>query len=383
MAAIEITGTVFRWARERVEITPERLAKTIQTKPEKIRAWEAGEAYPNFRQAQKLASALSVPLGYLFLHEPPDLRIPIADFRTLPGKENASISPNLQDVLDDALRKRDWYREWRQEEGFGALEFVEKYTSDSDRASLVLDMRSVLDMPADFPASMGNWTEHLRAFVQHAEAAGILVLQNGIVGNNTRRKLSVQEFRGFALADKFAPLIFINSVDSTAAKIFTLAHELVHIWTGTSGISNPEIVPEDRDIVTVESFCNAVGAEFLVPASTIRRRWDKYRRAADNAQALARYFLVSAQVILRRSYELGLIAPAEFFPAFREVQGATKARAAGKGGAFYNNFISRNSRRFTKEVVSAVSGGHITYGEASRLLNAHAGTIFKVIGRLT
>jgi Zn-dependent peptidase ImmA (M78 family)/DNA-binding XRE family transcriptional regulator len=380
--SVEITGEVFRWARERADISIERLAKTVNTKPEKIRAWERETEYPNYRQAQKLASVLSVPLGYLFLSEPPQISIPIADFRTLSDKENAQISPNLQEVLDDALRKRDWYTEWRKAEGFQPFEFVGKFSTQIDLDSITQSMRQVLDIPPDFAASMSTWDEHLRRFIQQLEIAGILVLQSGIVGNNTRRKLSIEEFRGFALASEFAPLIFINSVDSTSARIFTLAHELVHIWTGTSGISNPEITPDQREIQNIELFCNSVAAEFLVPRSAFTRRWDKFRKAVDNAQRLARYFRVSAQVILRRGHELDLIADEEFFQAWQEVLKASKAPKTGGGGSFYNNLISRNSRRFTTELVFAVAGGHITYVDAARLLNTHPGKVDKVMGML-
>lgn len=380
--SVEITGEVFRWARERADISIERLAKTVNTKPEKILAWERETEFPNYRQAQKAASALSVPIGYLFLPEPPDISIPITDFRTLPGKESAEISLNLQEVLDDALRKRDWYAEWRKEEGLAPFEFVGKFSFDSDPDDLIQDMRQNLDIPPDFAASMGSWDEHLRMFVQKVENAGVLVLQSGIVGTNTHRKLSVEEFRGFALANNFAPLIFINAVDSTAARIFTLAHELVHLWTGTSGISNPEIAPKQKEIQKIELFCNYVAAEFLVARSAFLRRWDKYRDAVDNAQNLAKYFRVSAQVILRRSYELELIQADEFFQAFQEILKASKAPKKGGGGSFYNNLFSRNSRRFTTELVFAVSGGRITYVEAARLLNTSPGKVANVMEKL-
>ena len=381
--SVEITGEVFRWARERADISIERLAKTVNTKPEKILAWERETEYPNYRQAQKAASALSVPLGYLFLPEPPEISIPIADFRTLPGKENAEISPNLQEVLDDALRKRDWYAEWRKEEGLAPFEFVGKFSTESDADDLIQNMRQTLDIPPDFAASMSSWDEHLRKFVQQVENAGVLILQSGIVGTNTHRKLSVEEFRGFALANDFAPLIFINAVDSTSARIFTLAHELVHLWTGTSGISNPEIDPNQKEIQKIELFCNYVAAEFLVARSAFLRRWDKYRDAKDNAQNLAKYFRVSAQVILRRSYELELIPADEFFQAFQEVLKASKAPKKGGGGSFYNNLFSRNSRRFTTELVFAVSGGHTTYSEAARLLNTSPAKVANVIEKLS
>ena len=111
-----------------------------------------------------------------------------------------------------------------------------------------------------------TWDEFLRELTRSAEATGILVMRSGIVGGNTRRKLSVNEFRGFVISDDLAPLVFINGRDSKAAQIFTLVHELVHVWIDRSGISNPDpkdVPAELRN--TVETFCNSVAAEVLVP----------------------------------------------------------------------------------------------------------------------
>lgn len=382
MTSVAIASEVFRWARERAGLSDERLAKSVQAKPEKIQAWETGHENPSFQQAQKLASALNIPFGYLFLSQPPDITLPVADYRTLPGAEKLKASPNLQDVLDDALRKRDWYAEWRKTDGLPAFEFVGKFSMQNKPGEIIQDIRQVLEMPPDFAFRLTGWDEHLRLFVQQAEKAGILVLQSGIVGNNTKRKLSVSEFRGFALADSFAPFIFINAQDSTSARIFSLAHELAHIWTGTSGISNPEVAPGAGETQQVEQFCNQVAAEFLVPYQAISQRWENRLNAVDNAQRLARHFRVSAQVILRRGYDLGLISSDEFFRAFQAVLNASKAPKLGGGGDFYNSLFSRNSRRFTRELLTAVYGGRLSYLDGARLLNTQPGSLVKAMEKL-
>ena len=382
MTTISIATDVFRWARERAGLSDENLAKKMHAKPEKIHAWETGQEYPNFQQAQKLASAFGIPFGYLFLSQPPQITIPIADFRSLPGKEQDFLSPDLQDILDDALRKRDWYAEWRKGEGFEALEFVGKYSIRSQPLDIIQDMRRVLDIAPDFAIRLRTWDEHLRRFVQKVEAAGILVLQSGIVANNTRRKLSVSEFRGFALADDFAPLIFINSQDSIAARIFTLAHELGHLWTGTSGISNPEITPDSGETQEVEKFCNQIAAEFLVPHEDLSKKWQSYRDAFDNAQDLAGYFRVSTQVILRRSYDLGFISNDQFHQAYQITLKAVKKTRTGSGGDFYNALFSRNSRRFTRELLSAVYSGHLSFLDGARLLNTHPEQLVRAMGKM-
>jgi Zn-dependent peptidase ImmA (M78 family)/DNA-binding XRE family transcriptional regulator len=382
MTSVAITGKVFRWARERAGFSDEKLAKRVHAKPERIRAWETGKEYPNFQQVRKLASVLSIPLGYLFLSQPPKITIPIADFRTLTGKEKAEISVDLQSVLDDALRKRDWYQEWRQQEGVEPLAFVGKFSIRSKPADIVEDMRQVLEIAQGFAADMKAWDHHLREFIKKVEGAGILVLQSGIVGSNTHRKLSVEEFRGFALADNLAPLIFINAQDATAARIFTLAHELIHIWTGTSGISNPYFSLEQGDIEQTEKLCNQAAAEFLVPHELFAKHWRRFDDALDNAQRLARYFRISAQVILRRAFESGFISFEEYHHAFQEALKASKQPVKGSGGDFYATLFTRNSRRFTTELLSAVNSGKISYLDGARLLNTRPNRLVNAMEKM-
>lgn len=94
------------------------------------------------------------------------------------------------------------------------------------------------------------------------EEKGILVMQSGIVSTNTHRPLNLNEFRGFMLCDNVAPLIFINSKDSQAGKIFTLIHEYIHILIEEEGV----FIEEDLQSKNAhERAINKVTAEFLMP----------------------------------------------------------------------------------------------------------------------
>lgn len=379
MNKVNISNEIFHWAIQRAGMTRESLAVSMHTKIANVIAWEEGRDFPSFQQALKMASLLGIPLGYLFLSNIPTITNPIADFRTIPGQDSTTLSLNLQEILDDTLRKRDWYREWRQTESLPKLGFVGRYSVSRNIPEIIVDLRRELGIPENFTSRMTSWDEHLRSFVFHIESIGILVMQSGIVGNNTHKKLSLEEFRGFTIADEYAPIIFINAQDSIAARVFTLAHELAHIWTGTSGISNPEISTDTTNQIQLEQFCNKIAAEFLVPENLVEEQWNIRIGEVENIQNLARYFRVSTQVILLRSIDRGYVKISDYYTLYNELLKTIPVKTRKSGGDFYNSLVSRNSKRFTRSLLSALSGGQLSYLDAARLLNTQPSVVTKVI----
>lgn len=386
MSQVPINPQLLRWARQRGGLTGDDLARKLQLKPERVDAWESGAERPSWPQAQKLARVLHIPFGYLFLSEPPQTVLPtIADFRTLPGAESSRFSPELEDALNDALRKRDWLRERRIGEGASPLPFVGRFTADAPTDLVAADIRQHLNLPMPPAEGLKSWEAHLQRLVAHAEEAGIVVLQSGVALGDNRRPLSVDEFRGFTLVDDYAPVIFVNTRDRVAGRIFTLAHELAHLWSGTSGVSNPS-PGEAPETPAVERFCNRVAGELLVPKDAFLPAWRQYAGPALDvrAQALAQEFRVSVFVVLIRAYELGLISRSALDEAYEQARQAATALEAkgGGGGDFYRTLRSRNSRVLVDEVLLALRQGEALYREAAALLNVRVGTLEKALERL-
>jgi Zn-dependent peptidase ImmA (M78 family)/transcriptional regulator with XRE-family HTH domain len=380
-----ITPKVVRWARERVGISDSQLADALGADAQEIRAWERGETRPPFGKAQDLAKTLRVPFGFLFLSEPPPEKTPIPDLRTVVEGRAAKLSPDFLELLNDVLVKQEWYREYLEEREAEKLPFVGKFSIADGVVRVSADLSSFLSIEQSRRASY-TWDEFLRQLSRAAEAQGILVMRSGIVRGNTRRKLSVNEFRGFVISDELAPLVFINGRDSKAAQIFTLVHELVHIWIDRSGISNPdpkEVPNEQKN--AIERFCNSATAEVLVP----RGDFLKSLPADFNDQTiqkLAAHYRVSTTVILRRAYELGAITRSTFFNLLEKEQQKQKEREEKEeeeptkgGGNFYVTLPVRNSRRFTETVLSALQAERVSYREAGSLLGVKTGTIPKLI----
>jgi Zn-dependent peptidase ImmA (M78 family)/DNA-binding XRE family transcriptional regulator len=391
MSQVPINPQLMRWARQRAKLTVDELARKLHLKPDRISRWESGEVQPSWSQAQKLARVLHIPFGYLFLSQPPQTVLPtIADFRTMPSPTAGRFSPELEDALNDALRKRDWLRERRISEGAPPLPFVGRFTTGAPTSQVAEDIRRHLNLPTPPAAGLKSWRDHLERLITRAEDAGVVVLQSGVALGDNRRPLSVQEMRGFTLADEYAPVIFINTRDSIAARIFTLAHELAHLWSGTSGVSNP--IPGDTpETPPVERFCNRVAGELLVPRESLLIAWQQHERTngrpsqlEERIQALAQTFRVSVFVVLIRAYESDLISRSALDTAYqRAQQEMSPPESQGDGGGdFYRTLRSRNGRVFVDEVLLALRQGEMLYREAATLLNVRVSTLERALERI-
>ena len=345
----------------------EELAKKLAIKPERVRHWErTGELSGS--QAERLAKATHTPLGYLYLDAPPDEQLPIPDFRTVGGAEVARPSPDLLDVLDDALRRQDWFRDYLISSGETALAFVGSVDLDDQPETTAATIRAAIRLETQQRSAARTWEDALRLQVERIEDSGVLIMRSGIVGNNTHRPLSVEEFRGFALSDRYAPLVFINGRDSKGAQMFTLAHELVHIWLGMSGVSNLKqtYAPARR----AERFCNRVAAEMLVPKAELRAQWRAVRDLPTALAGLTRHFKVSSLVLLRRLHDIDILSDDEFQRRYREEEERfreTEAQTSG-GGDFYRTEKTRTGTRFARALIESTLEGRTPYREAFQLL---------------
>ena len=375
MTAAFITPNVLAWARQRRNLDIETLASKVHVKPTAVFAWESGRQRPTFRQAINAAKALRIPLGYLYLSEPPDLNSPLPDFRRLPGQSNAEPSPDMLDLIIDIVGKQEWYREYQESEGAAELPFVARYSSDDLPEIVAQDIRAVLAIDeAREIASTSD--EFVRELTRNAEDAGIMVMRSGVVGHDTHRPLDVDEFRGFSISDTVAPLVFINGRDAKAAQAFTIIHEMVHIWTGQGGISTPYEGPlSEAQDVGIERFCDSVAAESLVPSDEFVARWPTEPvNILEQAKQLARRYLVSSFVTLRKAHDLSLIADEEYWSNYNQSKNEAQARH-DSGGNFNYTLPARNGALLTTAVISSVASGRLLANDAAALLGVSLRTL--------
>ena len=358
---------VVRWARERSGKDMSDLAKRFPKLPQ----WEGGEAQPTFKQLERFAKATLTPFGALFLEEPPDDKLPVADFRTLKGQQPARPSAALMTTVQQMQRRQEWMREYLIEAGEEPLAFVRTVTLASSRVDAANNIRRTLGVDDGWASTHSTWSAALVGLRRAVEEIGVLVVVNGVVENNTRQKLDPEEFRGFVLCDDYAPLIFINGADFTSAQMFTWAHELAHLWLGTDGVFNlVDLQPYDDD---VERFCNEVAAEVLIPGDELDGCWPSVAKSAEPFQALARRFKVSPLVAARRVLDRKLMARDDFYEFLGRYAADERQRSAqqSSGGNFYNAQRGRVGRRFGSAVIRAAREGRLLYRDAYRLTGLH------------
>ena len=380
MPTLQLHPSILEMAASRVGLTLRELVGRLSTKSTTQEKIANGEL--TVPQLKKIAKETHIPFGYFLLDslpEPAQPRLP--DLRQT--QNSAPLSEAFFETLKDVQKKLDWYADFLKDLGASRLEFIGKFSNQSKNQSLpnaqvvASDICKTLRLPIA-KNELPSREAYLNVLIARCETIGILVFRNGIVKNNTRDSLSVDEFRGFVLwdDDHLVPAIFINSKDIPAAQIFTLAHELAHIWIGKQGVL--DALPFGHD--PIEVLCNQIAANILIPTKAFNDAWEKLGNQWD---LLSKQFLVSELAIARVALTHKKITQAEYiakqqktkqwFDAFRE-----KQREKPGGPAPLQTIPIRNSNRLTHAVLSQTVNGQMLLRDAARLLNTNPAQIMKL-----
>ncbi len=361
---VSVAPGILDWAARRSNIGNERLYNAFPRWDE----WVAGTTLPTLKQLENIARTTHTPVGYFYLPEPVRLMIPIPDFRRMDRGIGDEASPDLLDVIHAAQLRQAWYREYARNEATEPLEYVNSVSTSDDVLEIAAEIRKVIRMDRSERERVQTFSDMIRLLRERIEEIGVLVFISGIVGSDTHRTLDPAEFRGFALVDDLAPVIFVNGADTKAAQIFTLVHELAHLWVGSTGLSDVSPEPPNR---STEIWCNSVSAEVLVPIAELRNARDPSDDLQNELQQLARLFKVSTLVILRRMYDERSLNREDFRTIYdAELQRLLdiEPRGTSTGGNFYSTTLMRTGHRFAQAIIGSAWEGRTTFTEALRML---------------
>lgn len=362
---VNINVNILTWAITRAGYE----LQEFTTKLPKVHDWIEGTRKPTVKQLEDFSKKVHLPFGYFFLPEPPKEKMPIPFFRTN-NSQAAHVSVNVYDTILLMQQRQEWLKEYLKENNFETLPFVGKFINQNNVQDIVADIRITLGLQENWASKFNTWQEAQDHLVLHIEDKGIITVFNGVVENNGYRKIPLEECRGFVLVDNIAPFMFINNSDFKAAQMFTIVHELAHIWTGHSaGFDFRKLQPADD---TNEVLCDKIAAEFLVPINTFNIVWN----ANPSIKFASKYFKVSEIVIARRALDTGKFSKKEFFDFYEEYSNREFLRKANQssGGDFYATTRKRLSLTFAAHINNAVKSGSLLYRDAYKLTSLKGDT---------
>ena len=350
-----------RWAIQRAGYSEE---KAVEAFP-KLQDWLSGENMPTICQLQNFASKFFVPFGYLFLQQIPTETIPFPMFRGESGQSN-HFDLNVYDTVMNVQSRQGWLEDYLLDNEIETCQLVSSIEMSTPIGETIARLRKVLQLEPRWAFGLMRVEMALSILTQRLEDAGIFLAFNGVVGNNTHRALKVSECRGFALVNKTAPYIFVNSADSKYAQMFTLIHETAHIMLGISaGHAGDGFIGHD----IVEDYCDRLAAEFLVPAEVIRKVWN------GDIKWASRKFKVSEIVVARRAHDLRLLSDDAYKAFWLEYsKRPVNTKKESGGGSFYLTSVKRVGKLFAIHVRNAVNNRQLSYTDAYRLTGLYGNT---------
>ena len=389
-----ITPSVIKWAREKSHYSIAEAAKKIGVSPEKLKEWESGKNLPSMTQARKMSITYRRPLASFYLPNPPKDFSLLKDFRTMGGKP-VKYSPPLVFLMRQIQERQAWLSEYLKDQRQEVLHFIGSSNLQSSPKALskkiIKTMWGSEKEYAQIVSQKKTTKDLLSSWLARCEEKGVFISRTSNL--NSHNVIPVQEARGFVISDKYAPFVFINSGDSKNAQLFTLLHELAHLWLDVSGVPDHFPIIHQAKKSSMEFFCNQTAAEILMPEKRFSS-FPKLKNIAEIKNFVAeqyKKFPVSRFAFLVRLKTFALLSSTDFKTLkeqYRKDYERYKIEEKKKmkelsGGPNANLLkIYANGESFTKIVAYSYKEGLISGRDASGLLDMKLNRMEKIIPML-
>lgn len=306
----------------------------------------------DYKNLLQLAEKLHIPFGYLFLQEMPKENTKIAELRRKNPK--SKISHELKESIKNSEYKQLWYRDYLIEIGQEA-QYNKKFDNEKEVIEKIKLILSFNTLPKD-PY------EALKRMIGRLQEKNFLIFVAARINRSNSKKLNIEDFRGYCLYDKYAPVIFLNNQDSYKGKIFTLLHELAHILYGKNGI-----ILSDNEHQKLEKTCNFIAGEILIPEYLLLEQWDKKLNISQNVDSLRDKFnLASDEAIATKAINLKLVSQEQYEEYIEECKARPKKKpySPNNDKKIFKSIIKENSKNFVEAIVAQTYNNKLDFKTA-------------------
>lgn len=382
-----------RKLREISGATVKEAAKRVGKDEATIRRWESDDhrELPTYGQAQKLGGLYGFPIILALGDIPAHLRPPEQpDFRTLQkeGLRTSDFGRNLRRLINEVLRRQRFVIEHSSFWELPHLNWVGSAEMDStEPEALGHQVREQLGVSIEQQASFHSTRDAMQAWTKAAEErAGVFVCQ---ASNQIGSQVEVREMRGFSLVHEVAPFAVVNARDAEAGRIFTLFHEMAHLWIGRGGVSGYAGLSTRalQDRSSLEAYCDEAAASALMPRLEFRDAWREVVRDPRNERLrnLSSRFTVSSEAVAVRAAKSKLMPWSEYheFRASRQPEAVSRtSKRSSSGGNFYRTHLRNIGERYARLVLGSWIEGQIQLREAADYLGLRPGSFLDFAGFL-
>jgi Zn-dependent peptidase ImmA (M78 family)/transcriptional regulator with XRE-family HTH domain len=359
---IDINPERLRWARDAMNHDADALAKAAGVHAQRITEWESGAATPTMRQLEKVAAKLLRDPAFFVVDGVPDEEPALASFRRVFDAPNAAPSPALLGEVAVARARRTDLLELWEDAGIEPEPVSLRLAPHVGVATAAQSIRDWASVSFEQQMDAASDYAHLRLWIDAVEARDVLVFHTSSV--------DVAEFRGLALHLAPAPIVLLNGADGVSARIFTLLHEVCHLALGENDWAKSGLEPdvESGGDDAIETFCNRVAAELLVPGGPLADcAADLAPVGTAQISQIAGTFNVSRAVCAVRLKQLDLIDATLLASVLSQ---SRSPKSKGGGGDFYRLRVRNVGRRYTADVLDALYSGQISQHDAATMLGA-------------
>ena len=388
-----VTPSVIKWAREKASYSIDIAAKKIKVDANELKKWENGEKQPSLAKARKMSEVYRRPLASFYLPEPPKDFSLLRDFRTVAGKSLTYSTP-LVFLMRQMQERQAWLSQYLKEQGYEQLSFIGSGSVQSSEQIMSKNIIKIIwdstEQYSQVLLDTRNSESLLDKWILQCESKGIFISRASNL--NSHNIIPIEEARGFVISDKYAPFIFINSKDSKNAQLFTLLHELAHLWLDVSGIPDHFSNSYQTGKSDIEFFCNQTAAEILMPKEKINIFSEVKKFTQEELKKFIKEnygnFKVSRLAFLVRLKNFKMVSSKVFQSLWKEYIKEHKEyeykkqmkMKASPGGPPPNVLkIYANGESFTRVVFYSYKEGVLSGREASNLLDMKLDRMDKVM----